>query len=76
MINSDLQKQPFSELIKLRNFFQKKIRYHNGGDAEIKNGAYDKIYNAIDDLDEMILAKYSEETKTFTDYNYSNEVGN
>lgn len=65
MINSNLQDQPFSELIKLRQCFDVRKTYHQLGDERLSDIDYKMVKDAIIYLDEMILEKYSNETREF-----------
>lgn len=65
MINSILQEQPFSELIKLRQYFDIKKTYHQLGDERLSEEEYKFVKDAITDIDEMIAAKYSNDTREF-----------
>lgn len=64
MINSELQKNDFITLLKVRKHFSRLADNVPGQQFKYDTPEYKKLKTIIDDIDAIILEKYNEETNT------------
>lgn len=74
MINSLLQDMPYSEIMAIRKHFNIKCRESVKCEFDYDKPEYIKYKKILDEIDEVLLAKYIFDNNNF--YNYSQNVSN